>query len=210
MNEALYPLHVSFDAGLGGVLLANMLEGWLDGDPEVLPTAEVANEPQDCRTSPEQTRLHLFTPVHAGSGTSPSGEHGAPVCTAGESTATGLERIADPHTRSGPGQDWDRNGRAGGLQDPGSGCLHGSSGCGVCTGSLAVGTIEPRLAPATGVVCAHHNSGDRRGWLLRPRGLQRRIVARVEGHNGPSRVTFLARAPPGRQAQQSEEGRVAF
>ena len=45
------------------------------------------------------------------------------------------------------------------------------------------------------------NSGDRRRWLLRSSGLQRRIVARVEGHNGPGRATFLARAPPGRQAQ---------
>lgn len=33
---------------------------------------------------------------------------------------------------------------------------------------------------------------------LRSGGLQRRIVARIEGRNGPGRTTFLARAPPGR------------
>ena len=33
MSEALSALHASIDVGLGGVLLANMLEAWLDGNP---------------------------------------------------------------------------------------------------------------------------------------------------------------------------------
>ena len=32
---------------LGGVLLANMLEGWLDGNPNFSATAEATDEPQD-------------------------------------------------------------------------------------------------------------------------------------------------------------------
>src|SRR6267378_1969999 len=210
MIEALSAPRAMIDAGLGGVLLANMLEGWLDGEPKVLPTTETADELEDCRTSPKQTCLHLSTPIDAGSSTPPSGEHGAPVCAARDGDDAGLERIPDPHTRPRLGKDGDRNGWARGLQDSGCGCLDGSGGRGVCVGSLATGALEPRLASTAGVVCAHHNPRHRRRWLLRSGGLQRRIVTRVEGDNGPGRVTLFARAPPGRQAQQSQERRVAF
>ena len=54
------------DAALGGVLLANMLARWLDSNPEVLSTAETADESENYRASPEQTSLHLPTPVNAG------------------------------------------------------------------------------------------------------------------------------------------------
>src|SRR5215471_12962678 len=60
-------LHATtIDASLGGVLLANMLEGWLDGDPTVLTTVETADELKDCGTSPKQTGLHLSTSIDAG------------------------------------------------------------------------------------------------------------------------------------------------
>src|SRR4029453_3481907 len=210
VSEMHSSLTAPIDVELGGVLLANMLEAWLQGNPNFSATAEATDEPQDSRSSPEPACLHLPTPVDAWSGTPSSGEHGAPVCTAREGAGTGLERVPDPHTRPGPGQDGYRNGGAGGLQDLGGGCFDGSSRCGVCIGSLAVGALEPGLASSARVVCAHHNPGDRRRWLLRSSGLQRRIVARVEGHNGPGRAPFLARAPPGRQPQQSKERRIAF
>src|SRR5664279_956276 len=104
MSRATSVLQATIDVGLGGVLLANMLAGWLDGDPKVLPTAETADEPEDRRTPPEQTGLHLSTPVNAGPSTPPSGEHAAPVCTARVGTGTGLERIPDPHPRPGLGK----------------------------------------------------------------------------------------------------------
>ena len=63
MSEALSALDASIDAGLGGVLLANMVEAWLAGNPDCLESVEVADEPQDHRTTPEQTRLHLRAPV---------------------------------------------------------------------------------------------------------------------------------------------------
>src|SRR5579864_9076928 len=198
MSEAQSALPTSIDAGLGGVLLANMLEGWLTGDPNFFATAETANEPEDLRAPPEQTSLHLFAPVDTESSIPPSREHRAPVCAAGVGFGTGLERSRDPHPRPGPGKDRDRDDPAGRLQDFGGGCLDGSSGCGVCLGSLAAGTLEPRLASATGVVCAHPDPGHRRGWLLRSGGFQRRPFARIEGDHGPGRASFFARAPPGR------------
>src|ERR1700691_5316780 len=46
--------------------------------------------------------------------------------------------------------------------------------------------------------------------LLRPGGLQRWAAFRIEGRHGLGRTAFLARPPPGRQASQSPERRVAF
>src|ERR1051325_6300205 len=201
---------VPMDVRLAGMLLANMLVAWLDSDSEVVPTGEAVNESQDCRTSPEQTSLHLPASVDAGPSPPSSGEHGTPVCTSPESLGTGLERIPDSHTRSGLGEDRHRNGGTGGLQDLGGGRLDGASGRRVCIGGLATGALESGLASAPGIMRLHRNAGDRRRWLLRSGGFQRRIVARIEGRNGPSRAPFFARAPPGRQAQQGEERPVAF
>jgi hypothetical protein len=47
MRPALSPLHTPIDVGLGGVLLANMLVAWLDGNPTILPTGEATDESQD-------------------------------------------------------------------------------------------------------------------------------------------------------------------
>src|SRR5215813_9539877 len=58
-------VHATIDASLGGVLLANMLEGWLDGNPMVLPTAETANElkiAEHHRSKPAYIYLRQSTP----------------------------------------------------------------------------------------------------------------------------------------------------
>src|SRR5437773_1054425 len=60
MSASLAALHGPIDVGLGGVLLANMLAVWLDGDPKVLPTGEAADESQDHRTPPQQNGLCMF------------------------------------------------------------------------------------------------------------------------------------------------------
>src|SRR3984885_13226927 len=62
MSEASSALCAPIDAGLGGVLLANMVEAWLAGNPDTLASAEAADEPQDHGTAPEQTGLHLCAP----------------------------------------------------------------------------------------------------------------------------------------------------
>jgi len=180
MSEVPSALHAPIDAGLGGVLLANMVEAWLAGNPDGLASAEAADESQDHGTTPEQTRLHLCAPVDECPGAAPSGKHGAPVCTADDGAGAGLERIGDSHARPGPGHDGYRDDQAGGFQDFGGGCLDGSSGRGVCAGSLAAGALESRLASAAGVVCAYRDTGDRRRRLLRSGGFQRRPPARVE------------------------------
>src|SRR5712692_2108107 len=150
MSQVPSALHAPIDAALGGVLLANMVEAWLAGNPDRLPSMEATDESQDHGTTPQQAGLHLCAPVDPRPGAPPSGKHGAPVCAASDGAGTGLERIGDPHARPGPGNDGDRDDQAGGFQDSGCGCLDGSSGRGVCTGSLAAGALESRLASAAG------------------------------------------------------------
>src|ERR1700722_5300736 len=193
MSEALSALRVPIDPAQGGVLLANMLASWLDHDRRLTATAEARDESQDSRTSPQQAGLHLPTPVDAGPGSPPSGEYRAPVCLAREGAGTGLERIPDPHPGPGFGQDGDGDDAAGGLQDLSGRCLDGPGGGGVCPGSLAPGALESGLAAAAGTLRTHVHSGDRRGWLLRPGGLQRWPAFRIEGGDGIGRTAFLAR-----------------
>ena len=93
-RSAFSPSDASIDVELGGVLLANMLEAWLARQPKLFrQLRRQPMNPKITRTSPEPTRLHLLTPVDAWPGAPPSGEHGAPVCTAREGAGTGLERI---------------------------------------------------------------------------------------------------------------------
>src|SRR6266571_3700524 len=108
MHEVLAALHAPIDAGLGGVLLANMIEAWLVGNPEGVTSVEAANE-QDHGATPEQTGLHLCPPVDECPGAPPPGEHGTPVCTANDGAGIGLERIGDSHARPGFGNDRDRD-----------------------------------------------------------------------------------------------------
>src|SRR2546422_3219489 len=146
MRESPPALLAPIDVGLGGVLLANMLVGWLDADPKLLPTGEAADESQDYRTPPQQTSLGVCSSVDASTSPPASREHGTPVCPARESAGTGLERADDPHSRPGSGDVGSTDNGAGRLQDPGSGGLDGSGGGGVCLGGLAAGALECRLA----------------------------------------------------------------
>jgi hypothetical protein len=57
MRESLPALLAPIDVGLGGVLHANVLVGWLDADPRLLPPGEAPDEFQDYRTSPQETSL---------------------------------------------------------------------------------------------------------------------------------------------------------
>src|SRR6202166_3035460 len=136
MSEVLSALHASIDAGLGGVFLANMVEAWLVGNPDGLTNGETTNELQNHGTTPEQTGLHLCSPVDECPGAPPPGKHGAPVCPANDGAGTGLERIGDPDARPGSGNDRYRDDQAGGLQDSGGRCLDGPSRRGGCGGSF--------------------------------------------------------------------------
>src|SRR6516164_7472153 len=119
MSATLTSLDPPFDSQSGGVLLANMIEAWLVAEPSFPATAEVTDELEDHRTSPEQASLYLCPPVDDCSGPLPSGEHGAPVCATTEGCGTGLERAHHPHSRPGPGAVGCPDGGQTGLQDIG-------------------------------------------------------------------------------------------
>src|ERR1700738_2511293 len=93
-------LATAIDVKLGGVLLANMLAGWLQSNPH-FSAEEAADEPEDYGSPSEQTCLHLPAPVDTGTSAPSSREHGTPICSARESAGVGMERTSDPHSRSG-------------------------------------------------------------------------------------------------------------
>src|SRR6266446_6302536 len=198
MSHASASPSAPFDHKRGGLLLANMLSAWLDGEPSGEATAEAVHEPKDRRPSPQPIRLCLPAPVDARPSAPSSGEHGTPVRVAREGAGTGLERSFDPHPRWGPRQVRNADGGTGGLQDVGGRCLDGPSGRRVCLGSLPTFALGLGLASTAGVVCPDPNSGDRRGWLLRSGRFQRRTFVRPAGDYGPGRAPFFAHAPPGR------------
>src|SRR5882762_2673502 len=198
MSTASSALIVPIDPQLASMIVANMLENWLDFSPNALTTAEVIDEPENLRTAAEQTGLHLCASVDACPSAPPSREYRASVCAAKESFGTGLERNVDPHPRSGFGSIWCPYDGTRGLQDPGSGCFDGPGGRGVCLGSFTTGALECRLAPTPGVMCADSDTGDRRGWLLRSGGFQRWFIVGTQGNDGASGVALSTRAPPGR------------
>src|SRR5580700_11484373 len=187
-----------FDSKQGGLLLANMLSAWLDGETTGEATVEAVHEPQDRRTSSPPMRLCLPAPVDARPSAPSSGEHGAPVCAAREGGGTGLEPSFDPHPRWGSRQVGNADGGTGGFQDVSGRCLDGTSGRCVGPGSLPAIALRLGLASTAGAVCPHSNPGDRRGWLLRSGRFQRRTSVGVEGDYGPGRAAFFAHAPPGR------------
>src|SRR5258708_11603213 len=101
MSTASSSLIVPFDPQLASVIVANMLENWLDSSPHALTTSEVIDEPENLRTAEEQTGLHLCATVNPCASAPPSGEYRSSVCAPAESYGTGLDRTIDPHPRSG-------------------------------------------------------------------------------------------------------------
>jgi hypothetical protein len=180
MSESLAAPHPLIDVGMGGMLLANMLAGWLDGNPNDSSPVEAADESSDHGASPEQSGLCVCASVDTGASPSPSREHGASICPARESAGTGLERAGDPHSGPGSGNIRGTDNGPGGLQDARRGSVDGPGWRSVCLGGLAVGALEPRLASIAGVVRAHRNPGDRRRWLLQPGRFQRRPSLGIE------------------------------
>src|ERR1035437_1231686 len=137
MSELPAAVRTLVDVESGGVLLANMLAGWLDANGESSLSVEAADEYHDQRAAPEQDRVCVCASVDAGAGSSPSGEHGASVCSAGESTGHGLERAVGSDFGWGPGQVRSTDNGTGGFQDSGSGSLDGPGGRSFCAGGFA-------------------------------------------------------------------------
>src|SRR5580698_5884512 len=114
----------------GAVLLANMLEAWLDDAANVWTPEEAAGELENNGTTLQQTRLCLCAPIDNGASSSPSGEHRTSVCPSRESTGAGMERDGDPHSRPGSRSVGSTDGGARGLQDISERDLAGPGGCG--------------------------------------------------------------------------------
>ena len=131
MSTASSSLIVPIDPQLASMIVANMLESWLDLPSNVWTTAEVTDEPENLGTATEQAGVHLCASVDACPSAPPSREYRASVCAAKESSGTGLERNVDPHPRSGFGSIRCSHDGTHGLQDPGSGCFYGPGGRGV-------------------------------------------------------------------------------
>jgi len=117
-----------FDPQEGGLLLANMLSAWLDGEPRGETTAEAVHEPQDRRPSPQPIRLCLPAPVDARPSAPSPGEHGTPVRIARE----GAGNWAGAKLRSAPSigtsASPERRQRDGRISRPWWRCLDGTSG----------------------------------------------------------------------------------
>ncbi|MCY1232629.1 hypothetical protein D9M72_451310 [compost metagenome] len=206
MSQSPLSLTNSIDLQSAGVLIANMLEAWLTAEPALELTEEAVDEHQDHPPTSEQAGVHLYPPIDAGPGATPSGEHRAPVCVARQSAGIGLATNVDPDPGSGPRSVRRADDGPRGFQDAGGGCLDGARGRRVCAGGLAPGALEPGLASPARVVRAHRYLGRRRRWVLRPGRLQRRPAAGPQRHDGTGRIALFARAPPRRQAQQGAEG----
>jgi hypothetical protein len=73
----------------GAVLLATMLEAWLDEEAKVGTAGEAVDELKNNGTTLQQTRLCVCAPIDDGASASPSGEHGTSVCPPPEGTGAG-------------------------------------------------------------------------------------------------------------------------
>src|SRR5262245_66241873 len=102
MSEAQGVPPASIDVAVGGVLLANMLEGWLHERREITP--EPTHELEDLRRPSPEAGLHFPEPVDAWPSAPSSGEYRAPICLARESDRLGVERGHDHHPGAASGE----------------------------------------------------------------------------------------------------------
>jgi hypothetical protein len=161
--------------------------------PTGLPTATPDSAP-----TPQSPGVRVRQAVDPCPSAPQPGEYGASICAARQGIGAGLDAANDPDIGSGPRGVGSANGGSGGLQDAGGRCLDGPGRGGVCPGSVAVGPLESRLAPTSGVVRVDGHVGDRCRRMLRPGGLQRWVAAGLKGHDGAGGAAFSARAPPRR------------
>src|ERR1700683_5202090 len=131
-----------------------MVEAWLGAEPRLITAEEITDECNDRSGTPQSAGVRVRQAVDAGPGTAQPGEYGASICIARQGAGAGLDAANDPDIGSGLRGVGSSDGRPGGLQDAGSGCLDGSGGGGVCPRGVAPGALEPRLAPSARAVRA--------------------------------------------------------
>src|ERR1700756_2737181 len=103
-----------------------MLEAWLSAESALEPNEEAVDEQQDHLATSQQAGVHLYPPVDAGPGATPSGEHRASVCFARQGAGTGLATHGGPDPGPRPRSVGGADDGPRGLQDAGGGCLDGA------------------------------------------------------------------------------------
>src|SRR4051812_42865305 len=168
MDQAPDPVLATLDLAQAGAILANMIEAWFAGaPPSAEPEGFADDDAEDCRPPPEPPGLHLPASVDPRPGALQPGKYRAPIPAGHQSEWVGLEPRPHPgpRPRSRPvGQGHHQPRR---LQNPGERCRHGYGRCRVRHRSVALGALQPAMAPAARTVRHHSNSRDRRGWYLR-------------------------------------------
>lgn len=194
---------VCFDIDELAILIANMLENAVRSGE--LESTEVGHEQQDSEKSSSETGIHLSAPVEHDTGLSQPGEYGAAICPEGQRHRTEMAEGDDPHTGWGPGSIRDTIDSTQGF--PTFGCPGVDEECGsdLLPGSLPTVAFLHGLAPLAGALRFHGYVDHRRGWMLQALGFQRSIIVGLEGNHVSGGASFPARAPPGRQVEQSEK-----
>src|SRR5258707_12430882 len=105
-----------------------MLEAGLTAESALQPSEEAVDEPQDHHATSEQAGVYIYSPVDAGPGTTPSGEHRASIRVARQSAGTGLVGDGDPGLGPRPASIGGTDEGWRGLQDRRRGGLTGESG----------------------------------------------------------------------------------
>lgn len=202
------------DLDSAGMLVANFLQSWRRSGLALTPPRQPSSPPtydlEHPTSPPPEDGLRLPAPIHDGPGLPSSGEHSAAVCLERASPGIGLEARPDPGPGRGPGDLRRADEQPPGFQDLGCRCVAGQSRSRLRLGSFALIALVQRLASVAGDLLPDRNLDRRCRRLLRSRRFQRPVVARTQRDHVPGRTALSARAPPGRQAQQSPARRTAF
>ena len=91
------PLTESIDIRAVSLLLANMIESWLDARSTSTTTREVAHERSSDTSTSREAGVCLRTAIDAGAGSPPPAKHGAPIRAARQGTDARMERSTDSH-----------------------------------------------------------------------------------------------------------------
>jgi len=192
------------------VLLANMIEAWLVGNPEGVASAEAGNELEDHGATPEQTGLYLCPPVDECPGAPPPGKHGATYALRTMALELGWSESAIRMLDRDLGMTGTEMTRREDFKTLVADVSMGQSGRGVCAGSFTAGALESGLAPAAGVVRAYRDLGDRRRRLLRFVGFNDGLLLGLKGTMAQAELHFLHARLQGGQLNKGKKGELRF
>src|SRR6516162_9494739 len=114
------PALAALDFAKAGAILADMVVSYLTAGASPSDSERASeHDPEDCRSTPVATGLHLHSPVDASPSALQSGEHGSPIQPDEQGPITRLEPGTDQGSRSRPGQVWSSSKHPHRLQNTG-------------------------------------------------------------------------------------------